>query len=144
MRNEAPETMTGHCLCGAVRLSVAHPVREASACHCAMCRRWSGAAIWGFEAPAEAVTVQGPVETYRSSSFAERAWCRRCGTHLWIRDDGEGFDLTPGLFDDAADFVLTREVYADRAFDCVSLAGGHARVKRADYERDHPFVEDKP
>lgn len=98
--------------------------------------------MWGFEIAAEALTVEGPVATYRSSSFAERAWCRDCGTHLWIRDDGKGFDLTPGLFDDAADFTLAREVYADRAFACVPLAGGHVRVTQADYEARNPYLNE--
>ncbi|MBM9593793.1 GFA family protein [Rhodobacteraceae bacterium MCCB 386] len=113
----------------------------AYACHCSMCRRWSGAAMWGFATPADAVSVSGGIARYRSSAFAERAWCPECGTHLWIRDDGADYELTPGLFDDAADMPLDREVYADRAFACVRLAGDHPKVSRADYERDNPFVE---
>ena len=137
--------MEGRCLCGAVRVAVARFEAAASACHCALCRRWSGAATWGFEAPAEAVAVSGPVARHRSSSFAERAFCGTCGTHLWLRDDGRGYELVPGLFDDAAGMPLAREVYADRAFACARLAGDHPRVSRADYERSHPFVEaDEP
>ena len=133
--------MEGRCLCGAVRVAVARHEGATSACHCTLCRRWSGAATWGFEAPADAVEVTGPVATYRSSPFAERAFCGTCGTHLWLRDDGRGYELVPGLFDAAAALPLAREVYADRAFACVPLAGDHERVSRADYEASHPFVE---
>ena len=132
---------TGACLCGAVEIAVGAPLHDVSACHCSLCRRWTGAAQWGIEVPAEAVTVTGPVARWRSSPFAERAFCPTCGTHLWIRDDGAAYDLVPGLFDAAADVPLTREVYADRAFACVRLADDHARVSAADYERHHPFVE---
>jgi hypothetical protein len=97
--------------------------------------------MWGFAAPAHAVRVTGEVARYRSSSFAERAWCPACGTHLWIRDDGADYDLVPGLFDEAARVPLKREVYADRAFACVRLAGDHPRISRAEYERENPFVE---
>ena len=33
----------GGCLCGAVRFSVAGPLRDVLICHCAECRRWTGA-----------------------------------------------------------------------------------------------------
>jgi hypothetical protein len=131
----------GRCLCGAVRIGIDSLPEGASACHCTMCRRWSGAAFWGFVVPAEAVHVTGEVARYRSSSFAERVWCPACGTHLWFRDDGADYELLPGLFDAAADVPLVREVYADRAFACVPLAGDHVRRTKAEYERDNPFVE---
>ncbi|MDH3263756.1 MAG: GFA family protein [Paracoccaceae bacterium] len=133
--------IAGRCLCGKVTIRLTGCRREVSACHCAMCRRWSGAATWGFEAAAADVRIEGRVKSYRSSPFAERAFCPECGTHLWIRDDGKAYEFTPGLFDDASGFLLSREVYADRAFACVRLEGSHERVTRADYERSHLFVE---
>jgi hypothetical protein len=133
--------LEGHCLCGAVTLRAGSHGSTVSACHCAMCRRWTGAAMLVFEAAAEDLAVSGPVKTYRSSDFAERAWCALCGTHLWIRDDGKDFELMPGLFDAARDMPLTREVYADRAFACVTLAGDHPRLTATEYEADHRFVE---
>ena len=130
--------MKGACLCGGVTIQVAGPVEAPSACHCATCRRWSGAATWGFEASARDVRVAGEVATYRSSSFAERAWCPSCGTHLWFREDGRGYELVPGLFDEAASAPLAREVYADCAFACVRLAGDHERVLQEEYEARFP------
>ena len=139
--NARADSLTGSCLCGAVRIVATPRAAEASACHCGLCRRWTGAALWVVEAPAAEVAVSGEVRSYRSSSFAERAFCPTCGTHLWIRDDGADYELMPGLFDRAADLPLTREVYADRAFACVRLQGRHARVSAAEYEVSHPFVE---
>jgi hypothetical protein len=134
----AVERWTGQCLCGAVTVAATVDAASASACHCAICRRWSGAAMWGLNATE--VEVSGPVETYRSSGFAERAWCGRCGTQLWFREDGAVHEVMPGLFDAAHDAPLTREVYVDRAFACVRLTGDHARVTQSDYERDSPHV----
>lgn len=96
--------------------------------------------MWGFEAPENELRVAGEVARYRSSGFAERAWCPACGTHLWFREDGATYELLPGLFDGAADMPLEREVYADRAFACVPLTGGHARVTTAEYEENRPHV----
>lgn len=133
--------LSGSCLCGAVAITVRHMPDDISACHCSICRRWTGSAFWGFSAPEEVVTVTGRVAEWRSSPFAKRAFCPECGTHLWLRDDGADYDLVPGLFDGARDVPLSHEVYADRALACVTLAGDHPRISKADYERDHPFVE---
>jgi hypothetical protein len=142
----ASGTITGHCLCRAVTITVAgqHDPRV-GACHCRMCQRWSGGLFLCFTADPSAVTVTGPVTRYRSSSFAERAFCPRCGSHLWFNDvDADGrpqsFELMPGLFDAAQDWPLRSEIYVDRAMACVRLQGDHRRKTRAAYEADHPFV----
>lgn len=133
--------LTGRCLCGAVTITAIPSEAGVSACHCRMCQRWSGTAFAGFEADPADVTVTGPVTTYASSTFAERAFCPTCGTHLWFRDHGAAYELPPGLFDGARDLPLIREVYADRAMACCRLAGDHPRVSAAAYEACHPFVE---
>lgn len=131
----------GRCLCGAVRIAVARSDGEVSVCHCAMCRRWGGGIMAGFNAPPEVVTVTGEVGRYASSDFSERAFCPRCGSNLWMRDHGRDYELSPGLFDAAADFPLVREVYADRAHRFAAFSGDHPRITRADYERNHPHLE---
>jgi len=136
--------MEGHCLCGAVRVSVGDHDPAVTTCHCSMCRRWNGLAMPGFDAEPDQVTVTGPVVRYRSSSFAERAFCGTCGTHLWIRDDGKQYELMPGLFDAARDFPLAGEVYADRAFASARFAGDHPRGSAAEYEATRPHVEGRP
>jgi hypothetical protein len=131
----------GHCLCGAVRIEVEHLAGTLSACHCEMCRRWSGSMMMGIDG--RGVTVTGPVRTYASSPFAERAWCGECGSALWIRNTpgkGDVYELMPGLFENAGGARLNREVYADRAPDGYALAGDHLRVTAAEYEADHPHV----
>ncbi|MCP3970419.1 MAG: GFA family protein [Rhodobacteraceae bacterium] len=134
--------MKGQCLCGAVELCVDRHAGGVSVCHCSMCRRWSGSAMPGLSAAATGVSVTGPVQTYRSSSFAERAWCGQCGSHLWIRDDDAEYDLMPGLFEGARDLPLVREVYVDRAWACARYDGDHPRLSRAEYQANHHFVED--
>ena len=138
---------TGHCLCGAVTITVsgAHEPRV-GACHCRMCQRWTGGLFLCFTAEASAVRVTGDVTRYRSSAFAERAFCPRCGSHLWFNDVEEGgevtsYELMPGLFDAARGWPLRSEIYIDRAMACVRLVGDHRRKTRAQYEADHPFIE---
>jgi hypothetical protein len=143
----ATSALTGHCLCGAVTITVAgeHDPRI-GACHCRMCQRWSGGLFLCFNAKADAVTVTGEVARYRSSAFAERAFCPRCGSHLWFNDVEDGaqpeiYELMPGLFDAARGWPLRSEIYVDRAMAAVRLAGDHRRKTRAEYEADNRFVE---
>jgi hypothetical protein len=138
-------TLHGQCLCGAVTLRIAgaHDPRV-GACHCRMCQRWSGGLFLCFDVDSAALTVTGPVTRYPSSTFAERAFCAVCGSHLWLRDTGPDettLDVMPGLFDAAKDWPLRSEVYADRALASVRLAGEHRRASQAEYEMKNLFVQ---
>ncbi len=136
--------LEGSCLCGAIKIRIdgQHDPRP-GACHCRMCQRWSGGLILCFHAAEEAVTVEGPVTRFASTSFAERAFCATCGTHLWMRDVGgpvAGYDLMPGLFDVARDWPLRSEIYNDRAMASVRLEGDHRRATMAEYESKNAHV----
>lgn len=136
----------GRCLCGAVTVAVTGPLGEASACHCSACTRWTGSVLIGLDIPRDRVSYSGPIKSYASSSFSERAWCDICGTAVWFADTkGDGADsleLSPGLFDGFGGAKLTRVVYADCAPEGVALAGDLQRVSKADYEATHLHVED--
>lgn len=139
----------GHCLCGAVTIRVEgeHDPRV-GACHCRMCQRWSGGVFLCFTAPADSVTIEGEAREFQSSPFARRGFCPACGTHLWFRDQDErgepgnaGYELMPGLFDEAKDWPLRSEIYIDRAMESARLAGDHRRSTRAEYESENPHIE---
>lgn len=136
--------ISGHCLCGAVHLTVVDHDPSISACHCRMCQRWSGGVFLCFVAKAAGVTVEGPVVRYASSDFAERAFCGTCGSLLWWRNTSHGdadYELTPGLFDAARDWPLRREIYTDRAMSVVRLAGDHSSATRAEFEAGNDHLE---
>ncbi|MDJ1008551.1 MAG: GFA family protein [Paracoccaceae bacterium] len=135
----------GHCLCGAVRIVVDgdHDPRP-GACHCGMCQRWSGGIFICCAAEPGSVTVTGEVARYRSSRFAERAFCPVCGSHLWMRDtdrDDATYDLMPGLFEALRTEPLRSEIYTDCAPAYAPLTGDHRRKTRAQYEATAKFVE---
>ena len=139
--------MSGHCLCGAVRVDVSHHRGFTAVCHCRMCQRWTGGLFICVPADADAVTVTGPVATFRASHFAERAFCPACGSHLWFRtDDGDRhYALMPGLFDAARGIPLGSEIYTDRALPGLALPGDHRRATRAEYEAKNAHLEgDQP
>lgn len=136
--------MIGRCLCGAVTLRVTGPHDpRPGACHCRMCQRWSGGLFMCFEVEAEGVTVEGPVNRYASSTFAERAFCPTCGSHLWFRftdPERPSYQMMPGLFDATKDWPLRYEAYSDRAMTSIRLQGDHEHTTRAEYESRYNFV----
>jgi hypothetical protein len=81
-------TWTGGCLCGAVRYKAdADPMRVVI-CHCATCRRVSGAPMLCFvHFPVGTFTwLAGGPTRYRSSANAERGFCAHCGSTLTMHE----------------------------------------------------------
>ena len=84
------DTMTGGCLCGAVRFETTAAPFAINYCHCESCRKHSGAPVVtlaGYQA--DNVTFSGEKRrTYESSPGATRAFCGNCGTPLTWEGDG--------------------------------------------------------
>jgi len=134
------DKIDGHCLCGAVSIRVRRHRAETGACHCTRCRRWAGGVFNVFRAAPDQVTVTGPAATY-PGEIAERGFCPRCGTSLWLRDNAGGdYEFMVGVFDGAAEYPVISEIYIDRAFASCRLAGDHRRKTQAEFEADHPFI----
>jgi len=106
--------MNGHCLCGAVRFTC-RDTREIGACHCAFCRRWGGGPFLAVHCGPE-VEFQGQehIGVFASSGWAERAFCRRCGTHLYYKLHATGEYFIPAGTFDTDDLELTLQIYVDR------------------------------
>ncbi len=125
----------GQCMCGAVGF-VARDVPDTfGACHCEMCRRWTGSALLGVSVPTGNVTWDGSehISLLKSSSWAERAFCNTCGTGLYFRVTLEGdysgqIELPIGLFDDASGMTMSNEIYIDHKPDSFAYAGTGRQV----------------
>ncbi|MDK3017787.1 GFA family protein [Pseudodonghicola flavimaris] len=129
----------GQCLCGAVKIAVRDVPRDFGACHCNMCRRWTGSALLAVTVPEATVRWQGEehIRRIQSSPWAERAWCDCCGTGLWYRVTAEGphkgnYELPIGLFDDANGMQMTSEIYIDLKSDAFAYAGERKRYTEAE------------
>lgn len=107
--------ISGHCLCGAVQVRLERFEGHVDACHCGMCRRWNGGPAFAIAAGTEVhVTGEDHIGRYRSSDWAERAFCTRCGTNLYYQliESGEYY-LWAGLFDSLPGAVLTHQIFVD-------------------------------
>jgi hypothetical protein len=132
-KEACPVTYSGQCLCGAVRFTATHVETQHHACHCGMCRRWSGAPFFG--ATVGGVVFEGVehLARYASSDWAERGFCRRCGSSLfYYPTPTETYTMCVGAFDDASAFRLTREIFIDQKPQGYALAGDHQRLTEAE------------
>ena len=105
--------LAGRCACGAVTFNAEAP-RDYGACHCGMCRRWTGGAFLAANC-GTSVAAEGPVNVWESSDWAERASCARCGSPLWFRmkTNGEHY-VSVGAFDDQEGWEMTTQIFIDR------------------------------
>ncbi len=110
-------------MCGAVRIAGTAKKPEVSACHCEMCRRWASGPY--FEVPCENVTFQGEdnIAKIRSSEWAERAFCKLCGSNLYYHlIDSSEFQISAGLLDNQSDLRLVLQVFVDKKPPFYTLA----------------------
>ena len=135
---------TGRCLCGAVSISVSNASNEVGACHCGMCRQWGGGPFMGVDCGAD-VSFKGEenISVYDSSMWAERGFCRKCGSHLFYRIKGSGQHFIPvGLLDDQEHLVFESQVFVDKKPSYYSFSNDTAEMTEAEvFERYGPQQE---
>ncbi|HUS53470.1 MAG TPA: GFA family protein [Thermohalobaculum sp.] len=107
-------TKTGQCLCGAVKFSAEDVPHQIGACHCAQCRRWASGPYFAVAAPGLRFEGEENIGRYRSSEWAERGFCKLCGSSLFYRMIKEDrYMMAVGSFDDQSGFELSRQVFID-------------------------------
>jgi len=106
----------GSCLCGAVNLAVAAHKQNVGACHCSMCRTWGGGPLLALESVSD-IEIEGEenVTVYPSSDWAERGFCKRCGTHLFYRlKTGDHYAVPVGLVDGGEAWTFDTQIFIDQ------------------------------
>lgn len=143
----AEKQLSGQCLCGAVGVTATPKRPHVEACHCAMCRRWGGGAFLGVQCGDDvSFTGEDHIARYASSDWAERGFCKQCGSNLFYRfTPANNYSLPAGLFDDDGDLSLGEQIFIDEkpgwydfAQDTVKKTGAEviAEAKAAGFEFD--------
>ena len=134
---------TGRCLCGAVKFAAEDVQTHVHACHCSMCRQWTGGPMQA--AQVGQVTFDGAqhIKRYESSPWAERGFCSECGSALfYLLKEPRMYMLATGAFDDAELFSLAGEIYIDEKPSGYAFAGGHPRMTGAEFMASIGLSED--
>lgn len=130
---------TGGCICGAVRFELTNDPQHTGACHCGMCRKFSGGVYLGVEVPKADmnITKDDGLQIYTSSGWAERAFCKTCGSALFYRITAPGpmqgvCHVGLGSLDDADGITLTEEIFIDRKPDGYAFKGETKQMTEAE------------
>ena len=130
---------TGKCLCGAVSYEIAQDITKIGACHCGSCRAWSGGVFIGAQAKGADVTITGEenVTRFASSDWAERAFCKNCGSSLFYRVTAPGphhddYHFGAGTLDDLSGAKMTEEIFIDKKPAAYAFAGDTYKMTEAE------------
>lgn len=121
-----PKTVEGKgtCLCGLIKIKAKTMNTQVGACHCSMCQKWGGGPLMTVDCGTE-VSFEGEenISVYDSSEWAERAFCNKCGSHLFYRLKESGQFIMPvGLFNDEERFKFDHQIFIDHKPSFYSFA----------------------
>ncbi len=105
----------GHCLCGSVKITAEKMSNSVGSCHCGMCRRWAGGPLLAVDCGSE-VSFEGEenIGVFESSDWAERGFCKNCGTGLFYRlKESNQYMLPAGIFEEDENFVFDLQIFID-------------------------------
>jgi hypothetical protein len=105
----------GSCLCNAVKATAIHMSHKVGACHCNMCQQWTGGPILMVDCGSDvSFTGEEQITVFDSSEWAERGFCKQCGSHLFYRlKKNNQYFLPVGLFQQSGAFVLDHQIFID-------------------------------
>jgi len=118
--------LTGGCQCGAVRYRLTAEPRS-SVCHCRMCQKAVGGPFAALaKVPDSAFAwTRGQPAAFRSSTAAERHFCRDCGTPLTFHYlDGDGIEVTTASLDDPAAWPPTMVFGTESRLPWIAILAG--------------------
>lgn len=148
--SERAKNVTGGCLCGKVTY-VATLKSGAGACHCSMCRKWSGGPYMSAHAEG-AIEFSGQeyIQNYQSSEWAERGFCKHCGSSLYYHlkprpevPEGE-YILAAGTVNDQSLLKFDHEVYVDGAPGWYQFDNQASRQRMTEADILAMFAPDAP
>lgn len=123
---------TGSCLCGAVRFTVAGPLRPVIACHCTQCRKTSGHHVAATAALRDDIRITGDVTWYASSDAARRGFCPACGSNLFWDGPGTHLSIFAGTLDAPTGLALAGHIFCANKGDYYEISDDLPCAERDD------------
>lgn len=120
-------TAQGSCLCGGVTFEVTGNIPDPIACHCSMCRKWTG----HYEVSTEVdrsqlrITRADDLRWYQSSVKVRRGFCGTCGASLFFDPPHVAWiAISMGAFDKPTGATLEKHIFVADKGDYYDLDDG--------------------
>lgn len=125
----------GACLCGASTFTATPVSDEAGACHCSMCRKFSGGVFIVADCSGSLeFAADAPITRFQSSEWGERVFCARCGSSLaWVSRDGAMAFASVQAFADPGRYPLRHELFIDCKPEGYAFAGETTTITEAQF-----------
>lgn len=132
---ETGTEISGKCLCGAISFSAKAENGNIGACHCTQCRAWSGGILLAVEGATDLkISGEDQLAVYKSSDWAERCFCKTCGTNLfWRSATFNHTAVMAGAINNVEDLNLAKEIFIDSKPAYYALAGERPRLTQAEF-----------
>ncbi len=124
----------GSCLCGAVKVTANSVDQGLGACHCSMCRKWTGGPLMSVFCGSD-VTFEGEesIGIYSSSDWAERGFCKQCGSGLYYKiKSNQQYHMPAGLFENLDDLTFNVQVFIDKKPEFYNFAEETKKMTEAE------------
>lgn len=133
MSTEPDTRARGRCECGAVAFSVRIRDAGVTICHCSQCRRTSGhvwASVHAEFADLEFLEDRG-LTWFASSGWAQRGFCRMCGSNLFYRLKSEdGIAIAAGALDGPTGLHAKKHIFVADKGDYYDIADDVPQVEQ--------------
>lgn len=107
---------TGRCLCGEVEFEVTLQELDVHVCHCSICQKWEGgpSLSLGCESGWK-IKGEDNLTWFASSEWAERGFCKKCGSHLFFRmNDGRYQGIPAAALDSQDGLKIASHIFIDK------------------------------
>ena len=125
------DRLKGRCLCGDVQFETGE-IQHLDVCHCSMCQRWTGGPFIGADYRNGDVQLikDDTLTWYKSSDWAQRGFCNRCGSSLFYRlnDAPDFWAVCSGALDMPSGITISKEIFIDEKPAYYDLAGDRERL----------------
>ncbi|MCH9765089.1 MAG: GFA family protein [Alphaproteobacteria bacterium] len=139
------QALSGACLCGAVKFTVTTENSQVGVCHCSMCRTWSGGVVFALDEVKD-LKIQGEdnLGVYKSSEWAERCFCKKCGSNLFWRSEQLGHTVVmAGAIEDQSSLKFASEIFIDAKPDYYAFANDTKKYTEAEVLAQFSDVNNK-
>ena len=125
-------SITGQCLCGAIKYELANAPATTGICHCKNCQRQAGSAYSTLAAvPAAELCITGTPKLYEdtdttSGNPVQRFFCGNCGSPIYsaLPAQPDTVFLKTGTLDDTTTFKPMFQAWCDSKQNWVTLEDG--------------------